>query len=341
MRLVIVATLLAVASAERYRNTWSFQQPDGTSPAGSWVFVPAGSFPVPVGWTNAMVSWTFDGVIDTWYDGQASAGLGACYAPSTPGSSARISSSCAIASSVQPYALGVWLFGTASVAGGLWTVTVDYSVADPAPGPPPPPPIVNSPQEFTGAWVPSTGSSCAAGAGGALLCEAGASSSASTTPPDQTAHMTLPSASTPFHLGVFVVQAQHFSANGFPAPLVATDSTRTALLWQADMPNTPSGESCQYGGGDCPSGSLNMPSRPSAFAAELTPDAVSLIAGYAPISINSWGSAGGQLCASAGAPQSCASYGPSVTLTVGQTHVITVPTGAHSGMAPSAWKSSW
>ena len=207
------------------------------------------------------------------------------------------SASCPITPSAIPYTAGVWLWGAAAVLGGTWTVTVTanhgamsapppatwYSpppTALPSPNPPPPSPAAN----FN--WQPDAGKACSA-SGTQLMCDGGAAADATSLPADQTAWMALPAMGGDYYIGLFMQQAQTFSGLGFPASLTATDQNRTYALWTQDLPNTPSGESCQAAGDDCPNGTLTQAARPTAAAALLPAIASKLIIGWTPNSVNS------------------------------------------------------
>ena len=249
--------LLVRAEAAHVVSVVSFTQPAGISSWDTWNFFSAGSFVVPEQWSETSVTWYFDGAVDAWYAGQASLGTASCYQSVPPVAGAmNATGTCAIQPSKTPYAVGVWLWGTSAALGGTWTITIEYapavsmpSLASPPPPPPPqiaaPPYLVPPAPPFGYAWTAQAGSGCV-GSALSLVCDAGVAPSATELPTVQLATMAIPySDPGSYYMGIFLLQAQEFSNLGFPAPIIATDATQTYNIWSADLPNTPSGESCQ------------------------------------------------------------------------------------------------
>ena len=346
----------AIASQQRLKTAWTFDQPAGQSAWMAWAFVQAGSITVPATWTDAVVTWTFDGAVDVWYSGQASLGTSSCYTAIVPPAygnySLHTGSTCATKPSTTPYAVGMWLWGNAAVLDGIWTLVVEYSLMpspplpprSPAPAPPSPPlaPAPASASPLT--WTAVADSSCSAPTPQAVSCAAGSPPDALYMPPDQVAAAPLGGGAA-MYAGVFMMQAQTYTRRGYPAVLAALDAD-ARVLWHTDLPNTPGGDACQDGGGACPSGTgLAQSARPTTAAMLLDATASQLLVGFAPNTLNSWGSAGGADCDITGV---CSDYGPVVNLTLTDTRLLVAPAVPLPTPAPGvevllpvAWAGTW
>lgn len=349
MRYFVPALLLIrFAAAQRAVFTWSFQQARGTSPWAGWLFVPAGNFSIPQDWGSPVVTWSFDGAYDAWYTDQTSLGA-VCFRaapPSSTGSTViRTSQSCSAAPGVD-YSVGFWLWSTASVFSGSWTVTVEYSPyfpPPPLPRPPAPPPIpaawwespvipgtnTSAPQ----AWSPTlhpTGAACSKN-----LCTlpAGVTSDAllvSALPASFSSTSDTALSGGAYYAGIFFYQSQNFTCAGYPAVLQAVSggSNGSLPLWVQDLPNTPSGESCQGSGGECPSCGLTMPLRMHSAVTLLPSAAVAMRAGFSPTKFNSW---------EAGQSSGAVSFSASPMIVLRR-----LPTPSPPGwLGPGAWTASW
>ena len=358
MRLWALA-LLPTASAARWTTTWALDQAQGEGGAQQWAFVPAGSVQVLSEWLDpVLVSWTFAGSASA-ADGSASLGLAGCFAQVAPNASETqlAAGPCQLEVPRAPsYAVGAWLYGDSAVAGGRWSITAEYGLAaaPPSPPAPPAPPAPLSPADApglaaVGAWSPSAGSGCSS-VGGALSCSAGVvvtSRNPYASPQDALAQAPLALGSdTAWVVAVFLLQAQTFSRLGFPAPLELLGSS--GVVWASNLPNTPGGESCLAAGDDCPAaGGLAMAERPTAAVARVPAGAGlrALQLGFAPLSSSSWGAAGGNGCASMGAPFPCYAYGPVVSLAARDVNVAWAPDAPKPAAgdlhAPASWTATW
>jgi len=144
-------------------------------------------------------------------------------------------------------------------------------------------------------------------------------------------------------LAAFVLQGQSFSRRGFVAPLAVLDGSG-GVLWSADLPLTPSGDSCQDGDHACAgSGAFSMPARPSAFAGAVPPTVgpYSLAVGFTPQRLNSWGARGGLGCQMSNATYPCWLYGPQVHLGVQSARVAWLPSKPDDSHPALAWRGEW
>lgn len=367
VRLVVILAAIAGRGASALQHVvteFSFTQPQGISSWDTWNFFSAGSFFVPERWSETSIRWSFDGAVDAWYYGQASVGTASCYSSVPPVAGAMTASgACAIQPSKTPYAVGVWLWGTAAVLGGTWTITVEYAPnivpppMPPKPGPPsparhfvppsPPPYSIPPAPAFGREWAADESSGCVS-TPFSLVCDAGVDPMTPVLPGQQLASLGIPySDPGDFYMGIFLTQMQEFSNLGFPAPVVVTDATQTYNIWSADLPTTPRGESCQAAGDDCPNGTLAGVYRPTAFAPLLAAGdglASTILIGYAPSLFNTWGTVGGAGCEDAG---TCANFGPVVRLTVVGTQLLIVQRNDTSASArgdvlmPTQWLGAW
>ena len=109
----------------------------------------------------------------------------------------------------------------------------------------PPPYAIPPAPPFGFTWTADAGSGCVSDTF-ALTCDAGVDPASPVLPSQSIASLAIPYYDTgDYYMGIFFSQTQEFSNMGFPAPIVVTDITQTYNIWSADLPNTPSGESCQ------------------------------------------------------------------------------------------------
>ena len=295
---VLLALAGGASAGTRLVATWTFSQPKITSSWAQWTFARAGNFSIPSSWNNPVVSWSFDGGAEVSYVDQASLGA-VCYEPVPPTTPlythVSVSQQCSADKDVD-YAVGFWLWSGASSLGGAWTVSVEYTLPDPPPPPspfPPPPtgpgaPLPGTAFSTLSAWLPTsvtfTSDGCVSGPPARCTLTSGSTA-------DAMVYSTLPSTfvSPPAMswIGVFFTQSHNFTCTGVPAVVGVYNTTKA--VWMQNLPNTPSGESCQNAGGECPSCGLSMAPRAQATIALAPSNANTVRTGFSPTTANSWG----------------------------------------------------
>ena len=83
-RVLFALFAIVCVDAQRLSTVWTYQQPASQSALASWRFAQAGSLLIPYDWTSVSMQWSFSGILDSWYAGQASIGAAGCYSPVTP-----------------------------------------------------------------------------------------------------------------------------------------------------------------------------------------------------------------------------------------------------------------